>query len=153
MARTFKYTYGYEPYETLPPVSAEDNGKVLGVSEGQYALVSGGGGGGTSGMVVDEPVGEDNVPYIDCPSSELYEAFNNGTHIVVRGSSSGATFLMQLCTVLHSTQDGNDMYTFFVERVDLTGSVVVEQFMGINDTPPIFVNGDDPSPGPDPSLI
>lgn len=46
--KQWKYTNGYEPYETLPSVSSDDNGKVLGVAEGQYALVNGGGGGGGS---------------------------------------------------------------------------------------------------------
>lgn len=44
--KQWKYTNGYEPYETLPEVNSEDNGKVLGVADGAYALVSGGGGGG-----------------------------------------------------------------------------------------------------------
>ena len=51
--KQWKYTNGYEPYETLPEVNSEDNGKVLGVSEGKYALVSGGGGGGAEPLIVN----------------------------------------------------------------------------------------------------
>lgn len=38
--------YGLVPQPPIPEPAAEDNGKVLGVAGGQYALVSGGGGGG-----------------------------------------------------------------------------------------------------------
>lgn len=51
--KQWKYTNGYEPYETLPEVNSEDNGKVLGVAEGQYALVSGGGGGSVEPLIVN----------------------------------------------------------------------------------------------------
>ena len=31
--KQWKYTNGYEPYETLPEVNSEDNGKVVGVAD------------------------------------------------------------------------------------------------------------------------
>lgn len=77
MARTFKYTYGYEPYETLPPVSAEDNGKVLGVSDGSYALVNGGGG-GAEPFIVNYNI---NTGGIDASYNQLLSAVLSGKNV------------------------------------------------------------------------
>lgn len=144
--------FGLVPQPPIPEPAAEDNGKVLGVSDGSYALVNGGGGGGT-GMVVDVTVGEDDESFINCPSDELYEAFNSGTNIVVRDATMGPTMLMQLFGALIGTQDGNNVYTFFVERGDPTGVVQSVVFEGINDLPPALSGGDEPTPVPDPTVI
>lgn len=86
MARTFKYTYGYEPYETLPPVSAEDNGKVLGVSNGSYALVNGGGGGGTvEPMIVNNEIPSGELNYaLDKTYAEITGYIENGGQVIVK---------------------------------------------------------------------
>lgn len=60
----------------LPEPTPEDNGKVLGVSEGQYALVSGGGGGGSVELFVvtyNPDTGE-----IDASYNEIKAAVNSG---------------------------------------------------------------------------
>ncbi|MBR0144333.1 MAG: hypothetical protein IJM21_09195 [Clostridia bacterium] len=74
--KQWKYTNGYEPYETLPEVNSEDNGKVLGVSNGAYALVNGGGGGGSVELFVvtyDPETGK-----IDASYNEIKAAVNAG---------------------------------------------------------------------------
>ena len=84
--KQWKYTNGYEPYETLPEVNSEDNGKVLGVSEGQYALVSGGGGGGAEPLIVG--VTDNGSQYVlDKTFSEIVDAFMAGTPIIVNSLS------------------------------------------------------------------
>lgn len=76
--KQWKYTNGYEPYETLPEVNSEDNGKVLGVSEGQYALVSGGGGGGAEPLIVNA-----TETGIDATYNELKAAILAGRQVWV----------------------------------------------------------------------
>lgn len=156
MARTFKYTYGYEPYETLPPVSAEDNGKVLGVSNGSYALVNGGGGGGTSGMAVDLLIGEDNVPYLDCPSNELFQAISAGTNVAVIFSiNSPFISVLEIVNASKSPQEGstlhNDLYAFNLIQVSQGDAnaydLQVIRFEGFDsDSPVALINNPDPEP-------
>ena len=76
--KQWKYTNGYEPYETLPSVSSEDNGKVLGVSEGQYALVSGGGGGSNEPLIVNCDI---NTGGIDASYNQILSAILSGKNV------------------------------------------------------------------------
>ena len=70
--KEWKHTNGYEVGETLPSVSSDDNGKVLGVSDGAWAVVSGGGG-GESGLVV-KLTEEDGTYTADKTAAEIYAA-------------------------------------------------------------------------------
>ena len=84
--RKWKHTGGYEVGETLPTIEEGDNGKVLGVSEGQYALVSGGGGGGSTPYFVEDTVHDpgSEVLTLNKKYSEILNAFLNGEHIVLK---------------------------------------------------------------------
>lgn len=77
--KQWKYTNGYEPYETLPSVSSDDNGKVLGVADGAYALVSGGGGGSAEPLIVNLVYGD--TTYLDKTYAEIKTALLAGTPV------------------------------------------------------------------------
>ena len=77
--KQWKYTNGYEPYETLPEVNSEDNGKVLGVAEGHYDLVSGGGGGSVEPLIVNLVYGD--TTYLDKTYAEIKTALLAGTPV------------------------------------------------------------------------
>lgn len=78
--KQWKYTNGYEPYETLPEVNSEDNGKVLGVADGAYALVSGGGGGGGNEPLIVNMVYGDTT-HLDKTYAEIKTALLAGTPV------------------------------------------------------------------------
>jgi hypothetical protein len=111
MARTFKYTYGYEPYETLPPVSADDNGKVLGVSNGSYALVNGGGGGGSTPYFVEDTVHgtEGATITLNKKFSEILNAFLNGEYIVFKQATPDGFIYDCLTAISDMGSDGGDV--------------------------------------------
>ena len=84
--KEWKHTNGYEVGETLPSVSSDDNGKVLGVSDGAWAVVSGGGGGGSEPLIVG--VTDNGSQYVlDKTFSEIVDAFMAGTPIIVNSLS------------------------------------------------------------------
>lgn len=60
----------------LPEPTPDDNGKVLGVSEGQYALVSGGGGGSVEPLIVT--IGDNGI---DATYNEIKSAVLAGRAI------------------------------------------------------------------------
>ena len=75
--KEWKHTNGYEVGETLPSVSSDDNGKVLGVSDGAWAVVSGGGGGGSEPLIVDY----NNDTGIDASYNEIKTAMLAGKNV------------------------------------------------------------------------
>jgi len=63
----------------LPPVTAEDNGKLVGVTEGKYGLVDAPSGGG----VVWVQLGQDgDTPTSDKTFADIVEALENGLMVV-----------------------------------------------------------------------
>lgn len=68
--------YGLVPQPPIPTPESTDNGKVLGVSEGQYALVSGGGGGESN--VVVTPLYVEFVPGEE-PMAHFYTSLSANT--------------------------------------------------------------------------
>ena len=81
--KEWKHTNGYEVGETLPSVSPDDNGKVLGVSDGAWAVVSGGGG-GASGLVVHANYDDNtNVTTLDKTWQEIWDVFSAGGNVVI----------------------------------------------------------------------
>ena len=67
----------------LPEIEDGDNGKVLGVSGGQYALVNGGGG-GSSGLVVHMTWdAHAEVSVLDKTWQEIWDAFSSGSSVVI----------------------------------------------------------------------
>ena len=83
--KEWKHTNGYEVGETLPPVTPDDNGKVLGVSDGAWAVVSGGGGGGGSeplmvGLNYDSEL---NANVADKKCIEIWNAYTAGTPVFI----------------------------------------------------------------------
>ena len=75
----FLEQWGIVPQPAIPTPESTDNGKVLGVSGGQYALVSGGGGGGTvEPLIVTIDVPESGATVLDKTWSEIHEAFVAG---------------------------------------------------------------------------
>lgn len=73
--------YGLVPQPPIPEPDAEDNGKVLGVSNGSYALVNGGGGGG-SVIVPVIPESETLSLIAQIENKELYELYISGTTVL-----------------------------------------------------------------------
>lgn len=77
--------FGLVPQPPIPEPDAEDNGKVLGVSNGSYALVNGGGGGSTPYFVEDtvhDPEGATIT--LNKKYSEILNAFLSGEYIVFK---------------------------------------------------------------------
>lgn len=100
--KQWKYTNGYEPYETLPEVNSEDNGKVLGVAEGNYALVSGGG--GSSALVVDFAYvdGGDYDKYLKSSETgeNIVDAYESGTMVIFKLPEVESFGMPELTTTL-----------------------------------------------------
>ena len=63
----------------LPEPTPDDNGKVLGVADGAYALVSGGGGGGAEPLIVNLVYGD--TTYLDKTYAEIKTALLAGTPV------------------------------------------------------------------------
>ena len=85
--KEWKHTNGYEVGETLPSVSSDDNGKVLGVSDGAWGVIEqSGGGGGSEPLIVG--VTDNGSQYVlDKTFSEIVDAFMAGTPIIVNSLS------------------------------------------------------------------
>lgn len=84
----FLEQWGIVPQPAIPFTTPEDNGKVLGVSEGQYALVSGGGGGSVEPLVVEaihsiDEETEDETVTFDKTFSEIKTAYESGRPVFV----------------------------------------------------------------------
>lgn len=99
--KQWKYTNGYEPYETLPEVNSEDNGKVLGVSEGQYALVSGGGGGGALFSMTENDYDSETGIFTSSSftAQDVLDAYFSGSPVLIyfpETTYSGETILSLL---------------------------------------------------------
>ncbi len=105
--KQWKYTNGYEPYETLPEVNSDDNGKVVGVADGAYALVSGGGGGGGN-----EPLIVNSTETgIDASFNEIKTALLAGKTICLLMVNGDDVFYSQLASI--SIEDGAYYAVFY----------------------------------------
>lgn len=88
----------------LPEPTPEDNGKVLGVSEGQYALVSGGG--GSAGLVVNETF-SGTVGTLDKTYAEIKAAFaSGGSAVIISDQSAGEYTTLTINTVIGVGENG-----------------------------------------------
>ena len=67
----FLEQWGIVPQPAIPFTTPDDNGKVLGVSEGQYALVSGGGGGSVEPLIVTDTDGTIDATYNEMKTALL----------------------------------------------------------------------------------
>ena len=78
--------FGLVPQPPIPEPAAEDNGKVLGVSDGSYALVNGGGGGGTvEPMIVNNEIPSGGLNYaLDKTYDEITSHIANGGQVIVK---------------------------------------------------------------------
>lgn len=96
---------GIEDAYELPAVSASDNGKVLGVENGQFGLVNGGG--GSDGIIVVDMSGttlsdsdwdllqSEDVYNSNTPTFANFGNYMTGRLIEVSLSMSGATFTFE----------------------------------------------------------
>jgi hypothetical protein len=75
--------FGVVPQPPIPEPDAEDNGKVLGVSDGSYALVNGGGGGGSEPFIVNI-ADEGDYEALDATWAEISIAYNAGIPVYLR---------------------------------------------------------------------
>ncbi len=91
----------------LPEIEEGDEGKVLGVSSGQYALVSGGG--GSAGLVVHEIMNE-IIGTLDKTWKEIYDAAQSGlpVYIVRDQSDTDFTSIDVLSIAYVSARGSND---------------------------------------------
>lgn len=71
--------YGLVPQPPIPEPDADDNGKVLGVADGAYALVNGGGGGGAEPLIVNLVYGD--TTYLDKTYAEIKTALLAGSPV------------------------------------------------------------------------
>jgi hypothetical protein len=117
--KQWKYTNGYEPYETLPEVNSEDNGKVLGVSSGQYALVNGGG--GSVGLVVNETF-SGSIGTLDKTYAEIKAAFaSGGSVVIITDQSDGEYTTLKINSVIGVEENGyQDDISYIVSTYTLT---------------------------------
>ena len=72
--------YGLVPQPPIPAPESTDEGKVLGVADGAYALVSGGGGGGSAEPLIVNLVYGDTT-YLDKTYAEIKTALLAGTPV------------------------------------------------------------------------
>ena len=107
--------YGLVPQPPITTPESTDNGKVLGVSEGQYALVSGGGGGGSSGLVVHVQY-ENDAAVLDKTWAEIWSAYSSGSQVVLIDDVREGEALCQSVTsmgeadLIVETSDGSGFY-------------------------------------------
>ena len=83
--KEWKHTNGYEVGETLPPVTPEDNGKVLGVSDGAWGVIEQSGGGGSEPLIVTVTYAyEDGTATYTCNKTwkEIHDAYLAGTIVL-----------------------------------------------------------------------
>lgn len=83
----FLEQWGIVPQPAIPFTTPDDNGKVLGVSNGQYALVSGGGGGGVTPLIVEmvtEQSADESVTYLNETGKNIYDAYLAGTPVIIK---------------------------------------------------------------------
>ena len=117
--KQWKYTNGYEPYETLPSVSSDDNGKVVGVADGAYSLVSGGGGGSNEPLTLNNTyTGEEGYTTIDKTFAEVKSAYLNGTPIILKKATADGYNYYCLVGLLDFGEDGG--------RLDFWGDIVLD---------------------------
>jgi hypothetical protein len=77
--------FGLVPQPPIPEPAAEDNGKVLGVSNGSYALVNGGGGGGgTVEPLIVTPITENESTHLDKTFAEIESAYLSGQNVLLK---------------------------------------------------------------------
>lgn len=94
--------YGLVPQPPIPAPESTDNGKVLGVSEGQYALVSGGGGGGGAlfSMTDDDYDSETGIfTSSSFTAQDVLDAYFSGSPVLIyfpKTPYSGETILSLL---------------------------------------------------------
>ena len=118
--KEWKHTNGYEVGETLPSVSASDNGKVLGVSDGAWAVVSGGGGGGSEPLLVDY----DDETGIEASYNEIKTAMLAGKNVYAvnnwtDSASSGTNYYKILSFSEDSVnQEGVISHNYFVYALE-----------------------------------
>lgn len=118
--------FGLVPQPPIPAPEAADNGKVLGVSNGSYALVNGGGGGGATIVdVIAEPESTAKVAQIE--SKELYDLYSSGTTILFKDFTTPGHTYMSLVNALHDDTFIGYIFTFLAGE----GPIV---FMGDSDT-------------------
>ena len=69
---------------SLPEIEEGDNGKVLGVADGAYSLVSGGGGGSVEPLIVTLTQREDDGFDSDAAYNDIKGASTNGNPVVIK---------------------------------------------------------------------
>lgn len=95
--------YGLVPQPPIPEPDAEDNGKVLGVSDGAYALVNGGGGGGGMTIIEGTTDSQTGAMSLDMTAKELYDLFKTGDTIMVRDiSTEGLELYAKIVTAMYT---------------------------------------------------
>lgn len=110
--KQWKYTNGYEPYETLPEVNSEDNGKVVGVADGAYALVNGGGGGGSAEPLIVNIVEEEITWTLDKTWAEIKAAMQSGVVLVSYENEVYGNWLSPILYIFDN--DNENQYTVTV---------------------------------------
>lgn len=147
--RKWKHTGGYEVGETLPTIQDEDNGKVLGVSEGQYALVNGGGGGGAEPLIVDlvtEQSEDERSTYLDETGKNIYDAYLAGTPVIIKqaevpvGEGINVDYYVPLERVGHTVVGEQNSYLFrvYIPSLDASGDFYAYG----DDESPTYAGGD-----------
>lgn len=97
--------YGLVPQPPIPEPESTDNGKVLGVAEGAYALVSGGGGGSAEPLIVNS-----TETGIDVSYNEVKTALLAGKTIYLLMVNGEDVFYSQLANI---RIEGGEYYAAF----------------------------------------
>ena len=111
-------------------------------------LAEGSGGGGVSGMVVEILFDENDIPYINCPSNELYEAVSSGTHVVVVSENDDGSGALSILGATMTLLTNENAYRFIVTSHAIEDTLSVMQFVGYNDEV-AYMAGAQPEPDPD----
>lgn len=99
--------------EGLPSVSAEDDGKTLVVTEGAWAVGSGGGGGTGGGILMVNVTFEDSTSTMDKTYAEIKSAFMNGLVICIQSVYGGHS--ISLVTFVYDDEEECDVDIFNVK--------------------------------------
>lgn len=93
----------------LPEPTIADNGKVLGVADGAYALVSGGGGGGSAEPLICEVEYSESAATLNKKFSEIKTAYLGGAPVLLKMSGPAGYNYTPLLRLQDFGEQGGDV--------------------------------------------